>query len=467
MSGLVTLWVVSGACRGVGKTRVCTELAAVLPGAMRAKIGHNPPKAGKPGNYFTDIPAFRAFQAQHPDVHHWVVESNRTEMRDEADIRIYIGEATGEELVRPDADEMRAEADVCVLAIPGADPEAASRDEIRRWRRAVMRSVQLPETVEAVCAVFDEQRRYLSRRRQAETPGESSRQPAPKGARMTGDGHMPPDAPPRPAAQPPPGTIRGVAPLLLSTTDGGKAVEAPGMVVEEAALTLDVMDIGAYTLLCLPLETRALAAGFLFTQGMINSRNDIKLLHECPDDPAVIRVRIADPGLMAGRSRNVVVTSSCGLCGGNDMESLLAGLPVLESRMHLSPSVLRSASEAMRERQVVFPHTGGTHAAGIFDAGGRLLAFAEDIGRHNALDKVIGMCVLQGMPMAGCGVALSGRVSLELVVKCLRAGLEVVAAVSAPTSLALDAAERCNLTLCCFVRGERATVYTHPGRISG
>jgi len=120
---------------------------------------------------------------------------------------------------------------------------------------------------------------------------------------------------------------------------------------------------------------------------------------------------------------------------------------------------------AVREQQVLFQACGGTHAVGIFDGRGQLLVVAEDTGRHNALDKAIGKSLLGGIPVAGCGVVLSGRASLEIVGKCARAGIELVSAISAPTSLAVEVAERCNITLCAFVRESRATVLSHPRRV--
>jgi FdhD protein len=120
----------------------------------------------------------------------------------------------------------------------------------------------------------------------------------------------------------------------------------------------------------------------------------------------------------------------------------------------------------MRSGQVLFDRTGATHAAAIFSHRGDLLAIAEDIGRHNALDKAIGKCLLGNIDTSGCAVCLSGRVSFELAAKSARAGIELIAAVSAPSSLAVRVAEACNITLCGFVRGEKATIYTHPRRIS-
>ena len=133
--------------------------------------------------------------------------------------------------------------------------------------------------------------------------------------------------------------------------------------------------------------------------------------------------------------------------------------------MRIDCGVLKEAGEKLRERQALFEACGGTHAAGIFDADGELVAHAEDTGRHNALDKAIGRCIRSGCTPAGCGVVLSGRVSLEMVAKCVRAGIELISAISAPTSLAVELADRCGVTLCAFVRETRATVFTHSQRV--
>lgn len=207
----------------------------------------------------------------------------------------------------------------------------------------------------------------------------------------------------------------------------------------------------------------ALAIGFAYSEGLISSTRDVALLQCCDDDPAV-RMRLARPPAVESQ-RSMIVSSSCGVCGVTDVEGLLAALQPATDTLHVTADVIQSVLAEMKSRQVIFSETGGTHAAALFSDAGEIVSFAEDIGRHNALDKAIGACLLEERPTAGLGVALSGRVSFELVAKAARAGLELIAAVSAPTSLAVDAAEKCNITLCGFVRGDRMTVYCHPRRV--
>ena len=253
--------------------------------------------------------------------------------------------------------------------------------------------------------------------------------------------------------------------LRVSTGDPGapRRTDADSVVVEQP-LTIDVAGAGAYTLMCIPRDTRALTVGFLQSEGMIRSMDDIHGLSDCVDTPGVMQVWLADPGKATNRS--LVVASSCGLCGSDDPAQMLAELAQVDDTLRVSPALLADAVEAMRSRQEVFQETGAAHAAAIFTPDGEIISFAEDIGRHNALDKAIGACILAGRATTGCGVALSGRVSFELVVKCARAGLELISAVSAPTSLAVEAATRSGITLCAFVREGRATVYTCPERVS-
>lgn len=251
---------------------------------------------------------------------------------------------------------------------------------------------------------------------------------------------------------------------------GTAGVREDDLVAAEEAVTIMVADAGSYTIMCTPTDLEALAAGFAFSEGIVDRREDIYSLEVRPGKPAVVAVEVAFPQQVAEK-RNLIVASSCGLCGVKNLEKVLAETNPVERTYGVSINDLFGATEELASRQVLFDATGGSHAAAIFDRGGRVVAFAEDIGRHNALDKAVGMRLLSGGRMESLGAVLSGRISLELVVKAVRAGVEVIAGVSAPSSLAIDAAERWNITLCGFVRGGRgaggrANIYTHPDRIA-
>ena len=259
-------------------------------------------------------------------------------------------------------------------------------------------------------------------------------------------------------------------------------------VVDEDALTIAVEEVGTYTLMWTPTEGAASAAGFVagegvlgateaperlalavgfaFTEGIIAGVQDIASMEVCPERPDIVRMRLLAPAGVKVRRSNVLMTSSCGVCGGRDvLEHGLADLPGVADTLRMSVAGFVPLMAAMQQHQSIFGITGGTHAALVFSGDQQILAAAEDLGRHNALDKVIGRCLLQQKRLSGCGVVLSSRLSFEMIAKAARAGFEVVAAVSAPSSLAIRMAERLGITLCGFVRGECTTVYTHPGRI--
>jgi FdhD protein len=250
--------------------------------------------------------------------------------------------------------------------------------------------------------------------------------------------------------------------VRLSTAGAAPVREQCDVAIEDL-LTIMVADVGSFAIMCTPCDVEALTVGFVFSEGLIASRAEVVECAYRPDQHAV-GLRLEDPAQVTA-GRNLIVTSSCGLCGSRNIHRLKAGQLTVPDKLRVAARVLRTAAQEMHARQRLFTRTGGTHAAGIFDAAGKLLAFGEDVGRHNALDKAVGKCLLQALPLESQGAVLSGRVSLELVTKAARAGLEIVAGVSAPSSLAIDVAQRCNITLCGFVRGERATVYTQPHRV--
>jgi FdhD protein len=269
---------------------------------------------------------------------------------------------------------------------------------------------------------------------------------------------------------------------------GQPPVREDCQVVEEAMLTIDVEGVGWYTLMWTPTaslhevlgfsqdqgvlaatddpEVLSLTAGFLFTEGLIRSLRDVRRMEVCSNDSGIVRVQLLAPDKLDPRRRNVTLGSSCGVCGGREaVDKLVAGLVAVPDTARLRSAQFDELMSAMRKLQTVFTQTGGAHAAAVFDRNARIIAVAEDLGRHNALDKVIGMCLLKGAELAGCGVLLSSRLSLEMITKAIRAGFEIIAAVSAPTSLAIEIAERFGVTLGGFVRGGRVTIYSQPQRI--
>ena len=261
---------------------------------------------------------------------------------------------------------------------------------------------------------------------------------------------------------------KDVEPILFKDLRSGPvAGPDPCAVPVESPLTIDVEGVGSFTVMSSPGQALALAVGFVFSEGLIGSREDIGFLQRCEDDPSVIRLRLLRPPKDEGPVRNLIVASSCGLCGARNLEEILSGLPLVGRSLELAPETIIKAVRAMEEGQLLYRKTGGAHGAAVFDSQGRIVSQAEDMGRHNALDKALGMMILEGRSAAGLAVALSGRVSLEMAVKAARGGLELIAAVSSPTSLALEAAQRTGITVCGFVRGSRATAYTHPQRLVG
>ncbi len=171
----------------------------------------------------------------------------------------------------------------------------------------------------------------------------------------------------------------------------------------------------------------------------------------------------------AGRrpERSFLSSSACGVCGATTIESLALDLPRLPAGPRLDPATLPRLAERLRARQRLFDETGGLHAAGLFDAGGELVVLREDVGRHNAVDKLVGRALLDGrLPLAGHVLVVSGRGGYEIVQKAVAAGIPLVAAVGAPSSLAVATARRFDLTLVGFLRDGRFNVYSAPGRLS-
>jgi FdhD protein len=213
----------------------------------------------------------------------------------------------------------------------------------------------------------------------------------------------------------------------VSTGDKAKKAEEEEVcVIEETPLTIEVEGVDSYTLLSVPLDKRALAAGFLFGEGIIEEMDDITSLNECGDDSDTIRIHLKnDISRTAGSGRNLMIVSSCGACGSENLRERIDALPKVGDSLKIDADMLPAVYDKMRREQPLFKKCGGTHAAALFDKKGKIISCAEDTGRHNALDKAIGKCLLAGISTGGLGVALTSRLSLEMAA-LPRAGIELM-----------------------------------------
>jgi FdhD protein len=204
-----------------------------------------------------------------------------------------------------------------------------------------------------------------------------------------------------------------------------------------------------------------LALGFSLSEGLRPTAARI------PGDLAANTIEIEAPGFDPQRlQRSFYTSSSCGVCGKGALEAVAVEAPHVDSQLRVPLAVVSALPDALRAAQAAFAVTGGLHASVLFTGSGELLCVREDVGRHNALDKVVGWAFLQGrLPLADAVVCLSGRISFELVQKAAVAGCPVVVAVGAPSSLAVELARDRGVTLCGFVRNGTANVYTEPWRI--
>ena len=227
-----------------------------------------------------------------------------------------------------------------------------------------------------------------------------------------------------------------------------------------------------------PGHDEELAAGFLMSEGLVRSARDIESIRPCgPESGAhdgnnVVKVRLADHATIAWPNveRHFYATSSCGVCGKASLEALeVPGMcPIARDGFRFAISAIRMLSDRLRAQQSVFEETGGLHAAALFNSAGQILAIREDVGRHNAVDKLLGAQFLQGQtPLASNLLFLSGRISFELAQKALAGGVPMVVAVGAPSSLAIELAKRFDITLIGFLRGERFNVYSGEWRLTG
>jgi FdhD protein len=222
-----------------------------------------------------------------------------------------------------------------------------------------------------------------------------------------------------------------------------------------------------------PGQDLELAAGFLFTEGFIQKREQICSLEygKTKNDQSsgnIVQVELKDASFEKEQlQRNFYMTSSCGICGKASIEAVRAkGIRRPNPEFSLDPAILCSLPEQLKAAQSIFDRTGGLHAAGLFNASGHLLALREDVGRHNAVDKIVGWALLEGrLPLSECALMVSGRGGFEIIQKALMAGVPLLASVSAPSGLAVRLARETGMTLVGFLRGSRFLVYSGEERL--
>ncbi len=248
---------------------------------------------------------------------------------------------------------------------------------------------------------------------------------------------------------------------------GGADLRAQDLVAVEEPLQIRLGESDVAITMRTPGHDRELALGFLFTEGLVVNPDQIADVQV--DDSGAVIVSLLAGAMPVIDARRFYVTSSCGVCGKASIDALAAsGCTMLPpGQPKLSADLVPHLPARLREAQAIFEHTGGLHAAGLFNTSGELLYLREDVGRHNAVDKLIGAAFLERrLPLRENVLMLSGRVSFELVQKAVTAGIPIVVAVGAPSSLAVETALRFGMTLIGFVRGERFNVYAGGDRLN-
>ena len=266
----------------------------------------------------------------------------------------------------------------------------------------------------------------------------------------------------------------------VTVVENGKVVSRTDQLATEEPLEIRIKTRGETKTLAITMRTPGadfdLAAGFLFAEGVVRSKEQIRTIAYCRDPGVdieqlynIVTVDLDDSahGELPSLERHFYTSSSCGVCGKANLDALsLRGIKPLPEGPEVDPGVIRELPAKLRKAQKVFESTGGLHAAGLFDTRGDLVDLREDVGRHNAVDKLIGSRLMaKGLPAAGEIVMVSGRSSFEIMQKCLVAGVSIVCAVSAPSSLAVQVASEFNMTLLGFLRDARFTIYAGASRI--
>ena len=261
---------------------------------------------------------------------------------------------------------------------------------------------------------------------------------------------------------------------ILRCEDGGSSQMRKDEVAVEEPLEIRVEGHVVAIAMRTPGYDRELAAGWAWSEGVVKSAREIADIVTRPGEEAqrsaMVDVMLRDPGQfeVEKHRRNVITHASCGLCGAASIEQVLRAFPKLEGAFQMEASVLYRLPERLQAQQRLFQKTGGVHACALFDSKGELLALREDVGRHNALDKLVGWALLAGrVPLAETILLLSGRASFEMVQKALAAGIPMIAAIGAPSSLAVELARNSGQCMAAFLRRSTLNVYAGLERLRG
>ena len=268
-------------------------------------------------------------------------------------------------------------------------------------------------------------------------------------------------------------SVKRLARRPIVRLDGAARLEQDDRLTLEEPLEIRLHGEAIAVVMRTPKDDFDLVAGFLLTEGIVRQPADLGLISYCeqaqpPNLKNVIEARLADGVEFDTQrlKRNFYASSSCGICGKASIDHIIAQAQAIDTDFTVSTDFLYALDGKLRQAQEVFAQTGSIHAAGLFDTEGQLLSLREDVGRHNAVDKVIGKLVREGRrPPEKCVLMVSGRTSFEIMQKALVAGIPMVAAVSGPSSLAVDFAREANMTLVGFLRGKRCNVYAGAERI--
>ncbi len=255
---------------------------------------------------------------------------------------------------------------------------------------------------------------------------------------------------------------------IITDAEDKVAVEEPLEIILAYSTANGYMQKNIAVTMRTPGNDEELAAGFLFTEGIIQSAATIPGIKQPDENRVLVTLPENVIPMLVNATRNFYSTSSCGICGKASIDAIttVSKFNNDQDKIFVNTAIFYNLSHKLKEKQLIFEDTGGIHASALFDLDGNFIMLREDVGRHNALDKIIGGAFLKKeLPLNNCILFLSGRASFELVQKAVMAGIKIIAAVGAPSSMAVDMANEAGITLIGFLRNERFNVYTGNKRI--